>query len=79
MPCATAVAVAQLPPLPPAGPPAAPATPATVLDPFSGAGSSGVAALKLGRSYIGLELNADYVAIAEKRLRQIDTYQPRLL
>jgi DNA modification methylase len=40
----------------------------TVLDPFSGSGTTGEVALKHGRNYIGLELNADYAAISEKRI-----------
>jgi len=44
---------------------------ATVLDPFCGAGTTGEAALKLGRSFIGIELNADYVErIARPRLER---------
>lgn len=38
------------------------AIPATVLDPFSGEGTTGRAALDNGRSYIGIELNADHAA-----------------
>jgi DNA modification methylase len=40
----------------------------TVLDPFSGSGTTGAVALKHGRNYIGIELNPEYQAIAEKRL-----------
>lgn len=40
----------------------------TVLDPFMGSGSTGVAAKRLGFDFIGIELNSDYVAIAEKRI-----------
>jgi site-specific DNA-methyltransferase (adenine-specific) len=40
----------------------------TVLDPFFGAGTTGVAANGLGRDAIGIELNPDYVAIAKRRL-----------
>ena len=40
-----------------------------VLDPFTGSGTSGVVALGLGRRFLGVEINPDYVAIAEKRLQ----------
>ena len=40
----------------------------TVLDPFMGSGSTGVAALQLGRKFIGIEINPDYVALARQRL-----------
>jgi hypothetical protein len=43
--------------------------PATILDPFSGAASTGVACMELGRSYVGIELSPEYVAMSEKRLR----------
>lgn len=46
----------------------APAVPAVVLDPFSGTATTGVVALKLGRSYLGLELNPQYVELSERRL-----------
>jgi site-specific DNA-methyltransferase (adenine-specific) len=39
-----------------------------VLVPFAGSGSECVAAQLLGRRYLGIELNPDYVAIAEQRL-----------
>ena len=39
-----------------------------VLDPFSGAGTTGVAALKHGREYVGIELNPEYVNIARNRI-----------
>jgi len=40
-----------------------------VLDPFSGAGTTGVVALKKGRDYVGIELNEDYAEMCAKRLR----------
>jgi DNA modification methylase len=40
-----------------------------VLDPFMGAGTTGMVARKLQRNYVGFELNTNYVAIAERRLR----------
>lgn len=39
-----------------------------VLDPFIGSGTTGVAALRLGRRFVGLELNPDYMQIAKDRL-----------
>ncbi|TAK24153.1 MAG: site-specific DNA-methyltransferase [Chloroflexota bacterium] len=39
-----------------------------VLDPFIGSGTTGVVALGLERRFVGIELNADYVRIAENRL-----------
>ena len=44
-----------------------------VLVPFAGSGSECVSAKKNGRDFIGIELNADYVRIANKRLREVDT------
>jgi site-specific DNA-methyltransferase (adenine-specific) len=41
-----------------------------VLDPFFGSGTTGLVAQKLKRNYIGIELNKDYIKIAEKRLSQ---------
>jgi len=40
-----------------------------VLDPFSGVSSTGVASIRCGCRYIGAELSANYVRIAEERLR----------
>jgi site-specific DNA-methyltransferase (adenine-specific) len=40
----------------------------TVLDPFNGAGTTGLACIEEGRDYIGLELNPDYVAMTKDRL-----------
>jgi len=39
-----------------------------VLDPFVGSGSTGVAAIRLGRRFVGWEMNPAYVSIARKRL-----------
>jgi len=40
----------------------------TVLDPFLGSGTTGVVALRLGREFVGIELNPKYVAIARRRI-----------
>lgn len=39
-----------------------------ILDPFAGSGTTGVAACRLGRCFLGYELNPEYVAIAQKRI-----------
>jgi site-specific DNA-methyltransferase (adenine-specific) len=39
-----------------------------VLDPFTGSGSSLMAAKQLGRDYLGIEMDAEYHAIAKRRL-----------
>lgn len=42
----------------------------TVLDPFSGSGTTGVAARELGRRYVGIDLRTDYHDLALARLRK---------
>jgi DNA modification methylase len=42
--------------------------PCTVLDPFSGAGTTGLVAVKMGRNYVGIELNPEYAKMAENRI-----------
>ncbi|HXI85337.1 MAG TPA: site-specific DNA-methyltransferase [Verrucomicrobiae bacterium] len=39
----------------------------SVLDPFAGAGTTGLAALKHGRTFVGIELNPKYIDIANQR------------
>ena len=39
-----------------------------VLDPFFGAGTTGLVATKLNREYIGIELNPEYIEIAKARI-----------
>jgi len=40
-----------------------------VLDPFFGSGTTGLVALKNARDFLGIELNQEYIKIAEKRLK----------
>ena len=40
-----------------------------VLDPFSGAGTTGLVAVQHGRRYIGIELNPDYLEMSRKRIQ----------
>ena len=46
----------------------------TVLDPFFGSGTTGWVAQRLGRKWIGIELNAEYIKIAEKRFIQHELF-----
>jgi len=41
----------------------------TVIDPFFGSGTVGAVAVQHGREFIGIELNPEYIALAEKRIR----------
>jgi site-specific DNA-methyltransferase (adenine-specific) len=40
-----------------------------ILDPYCGSGTTGVACLRLGRSFVGCEMNPTYAEIARERLR----------
>lgn len=42
----------------------------TVLDPFMGSGTTGVACVKLGRKFIGIEIDEGYFGIACERIRK---------
>lgn len=41
-----------------------------VCDPFTGSGSIAVACIRKGRNFIGMDINSDYVKLAEKRIRE---------
>ena len=45
-----------------------------ILDPFFGSGTTGYMAQKLGRRWIGIELNEEYIKIAKKRLAQQEMF-----
>lgn len=42
----------------------------TVLDPFAGSGTTGLAAIQLGRSFTGIDLSPDFARLASERLAQ---------
>lgn len=42
----------------------------TILDPFNGAGTTGLVALEHGRKYIGIDLNAEYLSLTRNRFRE---------
>lgn len=41
---------------------------ALVLDPFNGSGTTGVAAISMGRRYVGIELDASYLDLTQRRI-----------
>jgi 16S rRNA G966 N2-methylase RsmD len=43
-----------------------------IIDPFCGSGTTGVAAVRLGRRFIGIERDADYVQVARDRISSED-------
>lgn len=45
-------------------------SPAMVLDPFSGAGTTGLVATGLGRGYLGIELNEAYCEMSRRRIAE---------
>jgi DNA modification methylase len=46
-----------------------------VLDPFFGSGTTGWVAQRLGRNWLGIELNPDYIKIAEERFQQQELFK----
>jgi DNA modification methylase len=47
-----------------------------VLDPFMGSGTTAIVAKKLNRNFIGIELNSDYIKIANERIKKV---QPEII
>jgi len=46
---------------------------AVVLDPFAGSGTTLVAAKKLGRKFIGIDINKEYIEVSQRRIKQTNT------
>jgi DNA modification methylase len=42
----------------------------TVLDPFTGSGTTGLAAIQLGRQFTGIDLSAEFARLAAERITQ---------
>ena len=47
-----------------------------ILDPFCGSGTTCVAAKKLGRRYIGIDISPEYCEIARQRIKAVETGVP---
>ena len=47
-----------------------------VLDPFAGSGSAGVAALAIGRRFVGIEMSAEYAEIGRLRMSEVVSTPP---
>ena len=39
-----------------------------MIDPFMGSGTTGIAARRLGRNFLGIELDENYIRLANSRL-----------
>ena len=48
----------------------------TILDPFMGSGSTGVAAIQMGRAFVGIERDPEYFRIACRRIEQAYNQRP---
>jgi site-specific DNA-methyltransferase (adenine-specific)/modification methylase len=49
----------------------------TVFDPFMGVGSTGVAAIRLGRKFIGIEIDPAYFNAAHERIKKAEVKRTR--
>lgn len=50
----------------------------TVLDCFMGSGTTGVVSKRLGRNFVGIELNEEYFNIAKQRINDVDNENYRI-
>ena len=49
-----------------------------ILDPFTGASTSGIAASLLSRNFLGIDKEVDFLEISKKRREEIDDVETRL-
>jgi DNA modification methylase len=47
-----------------------------VLDPFIGSGTTAVAAIQLGRNYLGIDISQEYIDLSRKRIAEIQVRLP---
>src|SRR5215510_15730603 len=48
----------------------------TILDPMMGSGTTGISALKLGRKFIGIDIDESNFLASQNRLQQVTPYHP---
>ena len=48
----------------------------TIIDPYMGSGTTGVAALRSGRKFIGIEINEHYFSVACRRIEAAVNAEP---
>jgi site-specific DNA-methyltransferase (adenine-specific) len=46
-----------------------------ILEPFCGSGTTCIAAKNLGRNYLGIEINPEYVMLSENRIAKTNNYE----
>lgn len=51
----------------------------TVLDPFIGSGTTALAAIQLARNYVGIDINPEYVALAQERVANVQMQLPNIV
>lgn len=51
---------------------------AWILDPFAGSGTAGIAASLVGRRFLGIERESDFLRLAEARRKEIDCHETRM-
>lgn len=49
-----------------------------VLDPFMGSGTTALAAIKLDRNFVGVDINADYINLAQDRIANVQMKLPAI-
>jgi DNA modification methylase len=50
----------------------------TVLDPFIGSGTTAIAAIQLGRNYIGIDINPEYIELSHSRMTETQIRLPNI-
>lgn len=49
-----------------------------ILDPFMGSGTTALAAVQLGRNFVGVDINAEYITLAQDRIADVQMKLPSI-